>query len=308
MDRDEMEEVERLVNEQILREYRSNYRRDGSRSGPRHRRHGAVRRKIRRKRARRQHSAASAASSAAEPMSAAPAISASARLSTRAAFPPECGASKPSPAKGALERLSIRQRPACTEPASFFTPPKPPSSNIWRSARAAKSLSRRQLEHSKRTGALGRSNDLEATPNQRRRRSSPQRLRVWTASSFARLPIHSRNKWKAPSSCMASVNDSNVSIISAVTKDLTAKVHAGKLVGEVAQSSRRQGRRTPRHGRRGGKESGSALPRRLRYVYQQVGAMLSGIISTRLSWWGPAHRPCLRHRVTKTRSETRAVR
>src|SRR6202521_4928557 len=37
-----------------------------------------------------------------------------------------------------------------------------------------------------------------------------------------------RNKWKAAVVVLSSVEDGNVSIISAVTKDLTAKVHAGK--------------------------------------------------------------------------------
>src|SRR5258708_1340415 len=44
-----------------------------------------------------------------------------------------------------------------------------------------------------------------------------------------------RNKWKSAIVVLASVEDSNVSIIAGVTKDLTAKVHAGKLAGTVAQ-------------------------------------------------------------------------
>jgi hypothetical protein len=38
-----------------------------------------------------------------------------------------------------------------------------------------------------------------------------------------------RNKWKSAVVVLASVEDSTVSIVSAVTKDLTSKVHAGKL-------------------------------------------------------------------------------
>ena len=45
-----------------------------------------------------------------------------------------------------------------------------------------------------------------------------------------------RNKWKTAVIVLAGVEDSNVAIITAVTKDLTAKVHAGKLAGAVAQA------------------------------------------------------------------------
>ena len=52
MDRAEIEEVERLMNEQILAIRGRRHRRDAARPGRRHRRHGAVRRKIRRPGAR----------------------------------------------------------------------------------------------------------------------------------------------------------------------------------------------------------------------------------------------------------------
>jgi len=38
-----------------------------------------------------------------------------------------------------------------------------------------------------------------------------------------------RNKWKSAVIVLASADDAGVAIVSAVTKDLTAKVHAGKL-------------------------------------------------------------------------------
>src|SRR5260370_33304651 len=46
-----------------------------------------------------------------------------------------------------------------------------------------------------------------------------------------------RNKLKSAVVVLASAEDSGVSIVSAVTKDLTAKVHAGKLAGAVAQAA-----------------------------------------------------------------------
>src|SRR5215472_4049333 len=45
-----------------------------------------------------------------------------------------------------------------------------------------------------------------------------------------------RSKWRTGVVVLASTEDSNISIITAVTKDLTSKVHAGKLAGAVAQA------------------------------------------------------------------------
>ncbi len=45
-----------------------------------------------------------------------------------------------------------------------------------------------------------------------------------------------RNKWKSAVVVLASADDSAIAIVSAVTKDLTAKVHAGKLAGSLAQA------------------------------------------------------------------------
>ncbi len=60
---------------------------------------------------------------------------------------------------------------------------------------------------------------------------------------------------------LASAEDSNVSIVSAVTKDLTAKVHAGKLVGAVAQAVGGKGGGRPDMAEGGGKDP-AALPSR----------------------------------------------
>ena len=44
-----------------------------------------------------------------------------------------------------------------------------------------------------------------------------------------------RNKWRSAVIVLASVTDSDIAIVSAVSKDLTNKVQAGKLVGDVAR-------------------------------------------------------------------------
>jgi alanyl-tRNA synthetase len=82
-----------------------------------------------------------------------------------------------------------------------------------------------------------------------------------------------RNKWKTAVVVLASTEDSNVSIISGVTKDLTAKVHAGKLVGAVAQAVGGKGGGRPDMAEAGGKDP-SALPKALADVYTSVEAML----------------------------------
>jgi alanyl-tRNA synthetase len=82
-----------------------------------------------------------------------------------------------------------------------------------------------------------------------------------------------RNKWKSAVVVLASAEDSNVSIISAVTKDLTAKVHAGKLVGTVAQAVGGKGGGRPDMAEGGGKDP-SALRKALEQVYADVESKL----------------------------------
>jgi alanyl-tRNA synthetase len=78
-----------------------------------------------------------------------------------------------------------------------------------------------------------------------------------------------RNKWKTAVVVLASAEDSTVSIISAVTKDLTAKVHAGKLVGAVAQAVGGKGGGRPDIAEGGGKDP-AALDAALEQVYTDV--------------------------------------
>src|SRR5579883_1501723 len=82
-----------------------------------------------------------------------------------------------------------------------------------------------------------------------------------------------RVKWKTTVIVLASAEDSNVSIVSGVTKDLTAKVHAGKLVGAVAQAVGGKGGGRPDMAEAGGKNP-AALPGALDAVYSAVEGML----------------------------------
>ncbi len=83
-----------------------------------------------------------------------------------------------------------------------------------------------------------------------------------------------RNKWGSAVIVIASVNDSHVSIISAVSKDLTQKVQAGKLVAELAKAIGGRGGGRPDMAEGAGKDSG-LLPDALQNVYESVAQALS---------------------------------
>jgi alanyl-tRNA synthetase len=82
-----------------------------------------------------------------------------------------------------------------------------------------------------------------------------------------------RNKWKTGIVVLASSEDGGIAIVSAVTKDLTSKVHAGKLAGAVAQAVGGKGGGRPDMAEAGGKDA-AALPAALENVYTAVEGML----------------------------------
>ena len=78
-----------------------------------------------------------------------------------------------------------------------------------------------------------------------------------------------RNRWGSAVVVLASGEDGNVSIVAAVTKDLTARIHAGKLAGAVAQAAGGKGGGRPDMAEGGGKDV-SALDAALENVYREV--------------------------------------
>jgi alanyl-tRNA synthetase len=92
-------------------------------------------------------------------------------------------------------------------------------------------------------------------------------------SQLRELADSLRNKWKTGIVVLATAADSNVAIISAVTKDLTSKVHAGKLAGSVAAAVGGKGGGRPDMAEAGGSKP-DALPAALEDVYASVEAML----------------------------------
>jgi alanyl-tRNA synthetase len=78
-----------------------------------------------------------------------------------------------------------------------------------------------------------------------------------------------RNKWKSAVVVLAAAEDGNVAIVAAVTKDLTAKVHAGKLASAVALAVGGKGGGRPDMAEAGGKDA-AALDGALSDVYRDV--------------------------------------
>jgi alanyl-tRNA synthetase len=82
-----------------------------------------------------------------------------------------------------------------------------------------------------------------------------------------------RNKFKSGVVVLASSEDSNVALITGVTKDLTSRVHAGKLAGSVALAVGGKGGGRPDMAEAGGKNP-EALQGALANVYTTVEGML----------------------------------
>jgi alanyl-tRNA synthetase len=82
-----------------------------------------------------------------------------------------------------------------------------------------------------------------------------------------------RNRWKSAVVVLASAEEGAVSVVAAVTKDLTGKVHAGKLVGAVAQAVGGKGGGRPDMAEGGGKDP-SGLDSALEAVYRDVESKL----------------------------------
>jgi alanyl-tRNA synthetase len=82
-----------------------------------------------------------------------------------------------------------------------------------------------------------------------------------------------RNKWKSAVIVLASTEDGAVSIVAAVTKDLTQRVQAGKLVASLAQAVGGKGGGRPDMAEGGGKDA-SALPAALAALTAEVESKL----------------------------------
>ena len=132
----------------------------------------------------------------------------------------------------------------------------------------------KQVEQLKNKLAQSAASDLESQARTVKNvRVLAARLDGMDRQQLRALADSLRNKWKSGVVVLASAEDSNVSIISAVTKDLTAKVHAGNLVGTVAQAVGGKGGGRPDMAEGGGKDA-AALSAALERVYADVESQL----------------------------------
>ena len=234
-------------------------RRHGPRPGHRNRRHGAVRREVRRQGARGLRPRLQPGTLRRHPRAPAPATSASARSSTKAASRRACAASKPSPAIGALRQFQettdtlhrIADMMRASEPELI--------EQVEKTARHQRALER-QVDQLKNKLAQSPPARLEAQARAIKdvQRAGRAAWTAWTASRCAPLADSLRNKWKTGGGRAGLRRGRNVAIVSAVTKDLTGKVHAGKLVGAVAQAVGGKGGGRPDMAEAGGKDPGGA--------------------------------------------------
>ena len=140
----------------------------------------------------------------------------------------------------------------------------------------------------------------------RRHKFWPRAWTAWIAQQMRSLADSLRNKWKSAVVVLASGEEGNVSIVSAVTKDLTARVHAGKLAGGPGAGRGRQGRRPSRYGRRRrqGRLRSRSAASRTSIANRDSGAVHERILRRRGGRRRP-HRPGLRHRAAEARRQDR---
>jgi alanyl-tRNA synthetase len=132
----------------------------------------------------------------------------------------------------------------------------------------------KQVEQLKNKLAQSAAGDLESRARTvRDSRVVAARLEGMDRQQMRALADSLRNKWKSAVVVLASAEDGNVSIVSAVTKDLTGRVHAGKLVSAVAQAVGGKGGGRPDMAEGGGKDA-SALDAALETVYRDVESKL----------------------------------
>jgi alanyl-tRNA synthetase len=139
---------------------------------------------------------------------------------------------------------------------------------------AEKRTHERQIEQLKTKLAQSAGRDLEF----RSKEKNGARYLVTQADGLDRAQMRTladelRNKWKSAVVVLASTEDSAVSIVAAVTKDLTQKVQAGKLVGTLAQAVGGKGGGRPDMAEGGGKDP-SGLPQALTALAAEVEAKL----------------------------------
>ncbi len=260
-------------------------------------------------RARGSACRASAASCAAARTSRAPARSACARSCTKAASRPACAASRRSRARARCDRFQQTSRVAAAGVAALLRTSEPELVDQVE----------KLLAQQKRAGAATRAAQEQGGASRRRaiwraRRATFKGVQVLAGrvdgldrQQMRALADSLRNKWKTAVIVLASAEDSNVSIVSAVTKDLTAKVHAGKLAGAVAQAVGGKGGGRPDMAEAGGKDRRGAAGGARERLRQRRGDVVNATVRRR-GRRRRSDRPRLRHRTEAARVSSRPLR
>jgi alanyl-tRNA synthetase len=132
----------------------------------------------------------------------------------------------------------------------------------------------KQLEQLKQQIAQGSAGDLESQARELKGvKVLAGRVDGMDRPQMRALADALRNKWKSGVVVLASADGSDVALLGAVTKDLTKKVHAGKLIGELAKAVGGRGGGRPDMAEAGGKDA-SALSEAMAGVYATVEEML----------------------------------
>jgi alanyl-tRNA synthetase len=159
--------------------------------------------------------------------------------------------------------------------ADMFRASEPELIEHVEKALAAEHAMKRQVEQLKEKLAQAASAGLESEAHTvNGARVLAARIDGMDRAQMRSLVDSLRNKWKSAVVVLASAEDGAVSIVTAVTKDLTAKVHAGKLVGTLAQAVGGKGGGRPDMAEGGGKDA-SGLDAALAGIYREVESKLA---------------------------------
>ncbi len=139
---------------------------------------------------------------------------------------------------------------------------------------ADKRNNERQIDQLKTKLAQSAARDLESTAKEK----NGAKYLITQVDGLDRQQMRAladtfRNKWKTAVVVLASAEDGAVSIVAAVTKDLTQRIQAGKLVGTLAQAVGGKGGGRPDMAEGGGKDP-SALPQALTAIAAEVESRL----------------------------------
>src|SRR5205823_14298261 len=133
-----------------------------------------------------------------------------------------------------------------------------------------KRMQERQIEQLKTKLAQSAAHDLES----RAKEKNGSRYLIAQVDSLDRQQMRAladtlRNKWRSAAIVLASTDDGAVSLVAAVTKDLTQRIQAGKLIGTLAQAVGGKGGGRPDMAEGGGKDP-AALPQALIAIEAEI--------------------------------------